>query len=340
MSKAGIWPREKPRPTKSEAELKVYSAFASDMPSNWTVWHSLSVRTEDGMEGEGDFVIAIPDRGFLVLEVKGGFVEQRDGLWYQNSKPMERAPRDQAQSFARKLCERLPQLNGITVPFAILTIFPDTPSSETPSQDNLRDQILTEVDVRYLKDAITAKLDKVFRDDLIVPACNWIGKLHELWGETWIPKVSLGHKKECNADERYQLDQQQIAIIDSMSGNERFCIEGVAGSGKTLMAREAAIRMAAQGSKVHLFCYTNALAQWLGASLQEHNVQVLTVPRYAADLMIEQGHIKGIPNDNDFWDDISFRAASAWRNRAAKCLPLPVVAAARTFAPRPTLFLS
>lgn len=161
MSKAGLWPREKPRPTDSDAEIKVYQAFASDLPSNWTVWHSLRIRTDEGMEGEGDFVIAIPDRGFLVLEVKGGYLSVRDGLWYQNSKPLDHSPREQAHSFARKLVSRLPSSNGMTVPYGILTIFPDTPSSDAPVQDNLRDLVLTEVDLRYLKEAITAKLDKV-----------------------------------------------------------------------------------------------------------------------------------------------------------------------------------
>jgi hypothetical protein len=160
MSKAGLWPREKPRPTESNAEIRLYEAFASDLPSNWTVWHSLRIRTDEGMEGEGDFVIAIPDRGFLVLEVKGGYISVRDGRWFQNSKPLDHSPREQAHSFAKKLVSRLPSVNGMTVPYGILTIFPDTPSSDAPVQDNLRDLVLTEVDVRYLKDAITAKLAK------------------------------------------------------------------------------------------------------------------------------------------------------------------------------------
>jgi len=160
MSKAGLWPREKPRPTESNAEIRLYEAFASDLPSNWTVWHSLRIRTDEGMEGEGDFVIAIPDRGFLVLEVKGGYISVRDGRWFQNSKPLDHSPREQAHSFAKKLVSRLPSVNGMTVPYGILTIFPDTPSSDAPVQDNLRDMVLTEVDVRYLKDAITAKLAK------------------------------------------------------------------------------------------------------------------------------------------------------------------------------------
>lgn len=32
MSKAGLWPRKKPRPTDSNAELRLYEAFAGDLP--------------------------------------------------------------------------------------------------------------------------------------------------------------------------------------------------------------------------------------------------------------------------------------------------------------------
>jgi hypothetical protein len=72
------------------------------------------------MEGEGDFVIAIPDRGFLVLEVKGDYISVRDGRWFQNSKPLEHSPREQAHSFAKKLVSRLPSVHGYTVPYGIL----------------------------------------------------------------------------------------------------------------------------------------------------------------------------------------------------------------------------
>jgi len=306
---AGLWPKEKPRPTQSEAEVKVYNALAGGLPSGWTAWHSLSVRTDEGSEGEGDFVVAVPDRGFLVLEVKGGLIEQRDGRWFQNGHPMALAPRTQAHSFAKKLVGRLPSLPGMTIPFGILTLFPDTPSSHTPSQDNLRDLVLTERDIPHLGQALAARLDQAFPEGFVVPELPWRQKLHDLWGETWIPRVKLGHKKEINAEERYQLDQHQIEIIDSIAHNQRVCIEGVAGSGKTVMAREGAIRMAAAGKRVQMLCFTDALAQWLAHSLEGTGVQVATVPRFAAELLREQGDLDRLPATPEEWKEISLKAA-------------------------------
>jgi len=103
----GVYPRENPRPTGSRAEVRVYEALRAKLPSGWYAWHSLRVQTSGGWCGEGDFVIAEPRRGLLVLEVKGGAVEQHDGRWWQNGRLMDGSPRDQAFRFRTLLLDRL-----------------------------------------------------------------------------------------------------------------------------------------------------------------------------------------------------------------------------------------
>jgi hypothetical protein len=41
MNNTGLWPRERPRPTDSHAELKVYDALSRLLPANWSAWHPL-----------------------------------------------------------------------------------------------------------------------------------------------------------------------------------------------------------------------------------------------------------------------------------------------------------
>lgn len=41
MSTTGLWPREKPRPTDSHAELNVYDALRRQLPGSWTARESL-----------------------------------------------------------------------------------------------------------------------------------------------------------------------------------------------------------------------------------------------------------------------------------------------------------
>ena len=98
LTKPGLWPREIPRHTESEAEQKVYKALKTSLPGGWYSWHSLRLRTrEKGEFSEADFIIADPNRpGIFILEVKGGQIEQRDGQWYQNNVQLKSSPLDQA----------------------------------------------------------------------------------------------------------------------------------------------------------------------------------------------------------------------------------------------------
>ena len=86
LTRPGLWPREILRHTESVAEQKVYEALKTALPGGWYAWHSLRLRTRGrGEFSEADFIIADPNRpGILILEVKGGQIEQRDGQWYQN----------------------------------------------------------------------------------------------------------------------------------------------------------------------------------------------------------------------------------------------------------------
>jgi hypothetical protein len=72
VSRGGLHPSTAPRPTDSHAESAVWHALRTHLPDGWHAWHSLRVRTKDGWTGEGDFVLAEPRRGMLVIEVKGG----------------------------------------------------------------------------------------------------------------------------------------------------------------------------------------------------------------------------------------------------------------------------
>jgi hypothetical protein len=64
-----IYPKDGPRSRTSAGEVAIYEALARQLPDGWTAWHSLRLRTGDAWEGEGDFVVADPHRGFLVIDL-------------------------------------------------------------------------------------------------------------------------------------------------------------------------------------------------------------------------------------------------------------------------------
>ena len=113
LTRPGFWPHEVPRHTESEAEKKVYKALKTSLPEGWYAWHSLRLRTrEKGEFSEANFIIADPNRpGILILEVKGGQIEQRDGQWYPNSVQLKSSPLDQAFSFRKNLIGRFKENN-------------------------------------------------------------------------------------------------------------------------------------------------------------------------------------------------------------------------------------
>ena len=99
----GLYPRSVLQPHAQPSERKVHEALASALPAGWSAWHSLKIRIKAGDFSKADFVIANPERGILVLEVKGGFVRKENGVWFQNERPMKMPPLDQAHRFVRIL---------------------------------------------------------------------------------------------------------------------------------------------------------------------------------------------------------------------------------------------
>ena len=67
---------------KSDAERKLFELFDQvDLGSDWIVYHSLNCSEHDYKRwSEMEFLIVGPD-GVFVLEVKGGGVSVRDGIW-------------------------------------------------------------------------------------------------------------------------------------------------------------------------------------------------------------------------------------------------------------------
>lgn len=305
----GLYPSEQPRNTDSKAEIAVYNALKERLPSGWYAWHSLRLMDDDGTFGEGDFVIANPDRGLLALEVKGGLIGQRDGRWFQNGAPMKIDPLAQAHRFVRKLIHQL-ELGGCHPPaYGVATCFPDTAFETPPDQSDLHNTTIGKKELAWLDKALLALFDRE------LPASRrargrWLERLDYLWGHTWIPALKLGTRSELEDSDRVKLDAEQMRILQSIESNRNLLIQGGAGSGKTLVAREAAVRFAAKGERVLMLCFTRALAEWLRLTCASANPQVNTLGQYALDLvrLVEPGLKE--PADIAGWRELVFRAAA------------------------------
>jgi hypothetical protein len=271
-----VQPSDAPRPTSSEAEREVWLALRKRLPAGWRGWHSLRLRDGKGYLGEGDFVLAHPERGLMVLEVKGGHVEQRDGRWFQNGKELDPAPLTQALGFQRKLLERLAAFGSVPPAWGVAAAFPDVEFDDGPTADDLRGALLGKAQLHWLEQYFDGLVKRVLPAPGVAKG-DWIERLQKLWGVAWVPSLSLGSRAQLAEDHRYELDEAQLAALDGLLENDRVLVSGAAGSGKTLIAAEAARRHAAEGKKVLLLCFTAPLRTWLAARLHADGVEVQTV---------------------------------------------------------------
>jgi hypothetical protein len=303
-----LFPAEIPRPTTSEGERIFFRALLKELPKGWTAWHSFRLRSEGTWEGEGDFVFAIPGRAILIVEVKGGRIECSDGQWFQNGKRLEQAPREQAHRLRRILEAKLDEtFNGRWPPILIATAFPQTPFQVAPSHGDLTDAVLGQQDLPWLGQALEALVDKQLGNAEPLKDTAWIAALHKLWGETWIPRVTLGMRIKLRENELVPLDADQLALLDAFGRSANMLVAGGPGTGKTLIARALCERRA----PALYLCWTRALAVAMRATGVPN---AWAVREYAAHLLAAAGVTiqDGAPPDawtTETWNNVALAAA-------------------------------
>ena len=305
---SGLLPCDGPRPGANAAETKVYEALRRHLPAGLRAWHSVRLRIAGRWEGEADFVIADPARGLVVLEVKGGRVEIAGGRWLQNGQPMDCAPRDQAQRFARNLVDEIERRGGGRPRFEFACAFPDTEFSAGPTAGDVHGLVLGARDLAWLADVLPGFLDRALGDTR--PARGFTAAIDEIWGRTWVPRVSLADQVADAARRRVALDEEQLRVLEMALDNPRAYVAGGAGTGKTLLARERVLRASEDGLRALYLCFTDALAGAVASAITREGpraarASAVAVRRLAARLT---GDAPASP-DKTFWDAVSLRAA-------------------------------
>ncbi len=74
-----------------ESERQVIQELLKGLDDEWYVVPKVPVLI-DGQNAEIDVVLVSPHLGVLLLEVKGGQVSVREGVWYGYNKPMKKSP--------------------------------------------------------------------------------------------------------------------------------------------------------------------------------------------------------------------------------------------------------
>jgi hypothetical protein len=312
LEMTGLFPRVEPCTDCPESELAVYRRLKESLPSGWTAWHSLKIRTKGAQFSEADFVVANPSRGILVLEVKGGLVKKERGVWLQNGLPMRSSPLDQAHRFVRNLIAKFKDKGLFAPPIGVAVVFPDTDFDAQPTQGDVEGLVIGARELPYLEEALPRILDRALREHtghLFAP--DWLGILHGLWCESWPLGMSLSQSVKGHEARRIQLDKEQFTALESILENDLVLVRGGAGTGKTLLARELAIREARAGRAVLLLTFTDALGLELARHIDQPGICVSPVGRFALEKLRQKGFEEPERYEPEFWDGLTRMAAQS-----------------------------
>lgn len=267
----------------AEGEKEIFRRLRDDPgTTDWIVLHSLGLaRHRQRVAGEIDFVAIIPRKGVLCLEVKGcstAHLRRVDGVWFygpgdrgDSCGPFRQAS-EAMHSLRRQLGAMRPDLERTL--FASGVVFPYAQFAERSVEWNEWEVI----DARALRSAPIAllltrlmeathghlrKAPNAPRIDSDAPSSEQcLAILHELRPDFEVP-VAPGARAVALESELWKYTAEQFAALDAMAENPRTIFAGPAGTGKTILAIEAARRARATNRRVLFVCYNRLLGAWL-----------------------------------------------------------------------------
>lgn len=301
-------------------EQVLFRALAEALDTDgWVVLHSLWLAEHvRQVEGEADFVVIVPDTGILVIEVKS---HQRldvlsDGRWkLGNDAPTTRNPFQQAREALYSLQRYLEKQNVDlrSIPMISCAWF-----SRLRARTMLREspewrdwQVLDSEDMKGDVRAVilrtlaagTRHLDakiKYFSYGGVGPDTQAVERIVKVLRPRMEVHVVPGDLRRAREAQLVTFIGEQYRALDAMAENHQVLFTGPAGSGKTLLALEAAQRETAHGTKGRLLCFNHFLARRLVSVMGR--TRGLTVGTFHQELLRLAGVRPDVDASSDFWE--------------------------------------
>lgn len=313
---ARMYPRELPRHVlnnpKLSSEIRVYNRIRDKLPGDYNCYYSRSWHEADcdgaEFDGEADFIVAHPKHGLLFLEVKGGRVScrEKDGQWLSEDRDgfkfRIKNPLSQARSSKHHFLKRLNASRALSSRFikarhgAILpgsvrprrALAPDAPLEIMAFGDDM------ETLDRWIVHRMTEGGDQ--RESPL--GLDGLKAIDELLASHFELKAHIGISLADDAMTIERLTAEQAWILDSLADNKEMAISGGAGSGKTVLAVEKAIRSAAEGRRTLLTCYNAPLAAHLRTACHSHDCLVVVSFHALCRILAQKAGVE-MPSDGD-----------------------------------------
>lgn len=280
----------------SAAERRVFGYLAEVGFSAYDVaLHSLNIGQHEYKRwGEADFFL-IGRRGILLLEVKGGRIACKDGIWeFTNRKNQtnrkKEGPAEQAKSAYFSLEKNYlnrrfyRELNGVPRGWAVVftdiprlasygsTLLPEHPDEITAYDEDCKGHNSFK---KFLTRAYDHWASKQDRPVEISP--QLVKAISDSLRPNFERVPSLNSQLRDVEQKLYQFTGEQYEKLDAISENERILVAGGAGTGKTFVAAACARYEEAEGRSVLFLTRSSYLAGFLSNQGLPDGVTVATI---------------------------------------------------------------
>ena len=272
----------RPAPAGERAERLVHDRLRAALPPEYRLFANMRwLLREHGhlREGEADVIVAHPDLGFLVVEVKAGEIRRDADGWWAGGQRLPRSPFEQAQdsrySLVRKLRElpawpagldpvaghavALPDVDLDSAGARIGLLDPDVDPALVLDQPKLLEEAATDVHA-WVDGALRAWAGRASTEP---PGSAGVAILEDLMTEPVELRSLLRNEIATGAREIAHLTTGQRGLLHRLRWQRRAEIVGGAGTGKTMLAAEKATRLAREGFRTLLVCFNSPLARML-----------------------------------------------------------------------------
>lgn len=282
----------------SDGEREVFNRFSEDnsITKDWVVLHSFNIskHVRHKYNGEADFVILIPNKGILVLEVKAHrevIYDQNDG-WCLGAMKDKRDPVKQARdnTFSIRNKHIKPHDSKLLTGWAVLFTHVNEFKDESGTTYNV-----TEFESNPFIGSV------VFRSKDFFSHIEWImdnwqaaysfarpfspSKDVESFIQILRPSICGVENPKAYFERRkkeiIRFDETQYGLLDSIHNevNERMIFRGGAGTGKTVLAIETFSRELSNNPKVLYITFNRHINDWVASkfNLEGESSWIITI---------------------------------------------------------------
>jgi hypothetical protein len=323
---AVMWPRALPvsirQDRRRRAEVRVYDKLAAELDDSFTVFYSSPWLGTDHLgaekDGECDFLVAHARLGYLAIEVKGGGISFDPGAiqWWstdaQHFRHKIKDPVNQAKSAKHELLKKLKASGRWRNRFIHMShgvIFPDAaaPPRDLGADRPVRIFCCSREFTDDLRQWIGRRLDEGRNPPTVEPlGQDGLAAFTHILASPFQLHFSVSAAMADAAEHMGVLEPTQFHILDHIADITRAEIRGGAGTGKTLIAAEEALRLATSGKRTLLTCYSSPLAAELARRLAgTENLTVASFHSVCGQVAAEAGvPIGAATSDQQLYADL------------------------------------